>query len=333
MKHPRQEKQEKQEKQNKPAMHSAMNTQLPLAAAFLAAALALGACGGGGGSPTTGGPPPSSGLPDSADPRVAQLGELLERADRLRMSGLYGRWSLAAAGEGTIEDSGAEGVICAGARCVAADGTVTTARGLLGTSATAGAAESTFGRRGGFDTAATRGAFEAFSETLPGLALTVSPEVTAYGFWGEHGFAALALGAGALSAEIEETSYSGDFSMAQAYVAGDASGTNPAGTGSATWIGIAEASPTGTFGRLTGTATVTIADLSRPRVGVAIDVPGHSIGAPGWADMRLANGGFRSGTAGTDYLAGGFHGPAHEEAWGVFDTADWLGVFGAKRQP
>ena len=70
-----------------------------------------------------------------------------------------------------------------------------------------------------------------------------------------------------------------------------------------------------------GTATVTIADLSRPRVGVAIDVRGQEIGAPGWADMPLDAGSFASGTAGSDYLAGNFHGPGHEEAWGVFDTA------------
>ena len=34
-----------------------------------------------------------------------------------------------------------------------------------------------------------------------------------------------------------------------------------------------------------------------------------------------------------DYLGGAFHGSGHEEAWGVFDTADHVGVFGAKRQP
>ena len=60
-------------------------------------------------------------------------------------------------------------------------------------------------------------------------------------------------------------------------------------------------------------------------------MPGHTIGAPGWADMALAAGGFASGTAGTGYLAGKFHGPAQQEAWGVFDTADYIGAFGAKR--
>ena len=83
---------------------------------------------------------------------------------------------------------------------------------------------------------------------------------------------------------------------------------------------------------LTAPALV-LADLSRPRVEVAIDVPGHGIGAPGWADMPLSNGGFSSGTAGTDYLGGNFHGAGHEEAWGVFETANYLGAFGAKREP
>ena len=62
-------------------------------------------------------------------------------------------------------------------------------------------------------------------------------------------------------------------------------------------------------------------------------MPDHSIGAPGWADMPLAGGRFTAGTAGADYLGGHFHGPAHEEAWGVFDTADYIGAFGAKRTP
>ena len=39
------------------------------------------------------------------------------------------------------------------------------------------------------------------------------------------------------------------------------------------------------------------------------------------------------GTAGTDHLRGTFHGPAHREAWGVFDTTGYIGVFGAKRTP
>ncbi len=312
-------------------MHSAMKTRLPLTTALLAATLTLGACGGGGGG-GSGGPPPSSGLSDSSDPRVARLGKLLERADTLRMSGLHGRWSLSAEGEETIEDTFDEPVSCTGARCDAADGTATTVRDLLDPSANIDPATIVeLDTRDRFYTVMTSGDIEP--ETLPDLSVSVSPAVTGYGFWGDHGYAALALSTGPITAEIEGTSYSGDFSMAQAYVAGDAAGTNPSGTGSATWTGIAEATPADTAERLMGTARVTIADLSRPRVGVVIDVPGHAIGAPDWADMGLANGGFRTGTAGDDYLEGAFHGPGHEEAWGVFDTADHVGVFGARRRP
>ena len=304
-----------------------MNPRLLLTAALAAATLTLGACGGGGM------PPASPSLSDSADPRVARLGGLLEDADALQMSSLHARYSLAAGAE-TIADSYVEAVSCSGTRCVAADGTATAVGDLLDLNAGADleTIEAALDMRGGFDTATTSGSFEN-TATLPDLTLTVSPEVTSYAFWGEYGYAALVLGAGPMAAEIDGTAFSGDFSLAQAYVAGDATGTNPAGMGSATWTGIAEASPTGTFERLMGTVKLTIADLSQPRVGVAIDVPGHAIGAPGWADMALGNGAFSSGTAGTDHLSGAFHGPAHEETYGVFDTADYIGAFGAKRVP
>ncbi len=303
-----------------------MNPRLLLTAALAAATLTLGACGGGM-------PPDSPSLSDSADPRVARLGGLLEDADALRMSSLHARYSLAAGTE-TIADSYVEAVSCSGARCVAADGTATAVGDLLDLNAGADleTIEAALDMRGGFDTATTSGSFEN-TETLPDLTLTVSSEVTSYAFWGEHGYAALVLGAGPIAAEIDGTAFSGAFALAQAQVAGAATGTNPTGLGSATWTGIAEASPTGTFERLTGTVRLTIADLSQPRVGVAMDVPGHIIGAPGWADMALDNGAFSSGTAGTDHLSGAFHGPAHEEAYGVFDTADYIGAFGAKRVP
>ena len=304
------------------------------AAALLAAALALGACDGGGGGGGGGGPGSGDGTPDlsgSDDPRVARLGTLLERADALRMTGLHARWSLAGGGK-TIEDAFVESVSCSGARCTAADGRATTVRDLLDPSAgiDPDAIEAALGVRDGFDTVTSSGSFKVM-ETLNGVAVTVSPAVESYGFWGEHGFAALALGEGEVTAETGGTAFAGDFASAQAFALGDASGTNPVGAGSATWTGIAEASPTGTFERLAGTVTVTVADLSRPRVGVAVDVPGHDIGAPDWADLPLVAGAFTSGTAGTDYLGGAFHGPGHEEAWGVFDTTGHVGAFGVRR--
>ena len=292
-----------------------------------ATALMLSACSGAD-DPAA---PQADRPPDAAD----RLAAVLERADVLLAAGRRTEWLLSArtAGNETIRAAGIEAVACTGARCVGDDGTATTLRDLAGPFAgTAGAA---FGTRGGFDTATVAEVVGDVADRLvDGIAVTASPTLTSWGFWGEHGFAALALGEGRLAATVDGTAFDGTSALATAYALGDAAGTNPAGTGSATWEGIAEATPTGAFERLRGTAAVTIGELSEPRpsVRVAIRVPGHAIG--GWADaMPLAGGRFASGTVGSDYLAGSFHGPHHEEAWGVFDTAEYLGAFGAKRRP
>lgn len=295
-------------------------------AALLLAALTLAACGGG--SPPAGGTgtPPGAGTPSAAGP-----GGILEDADTLLMTGLHARWSLSGGGE-TVTDSFAGPVSCSGARCVGADGTETAVADLRAAYAGGtdlGAAEAATGTRGGFGTATATGSFEV-SETLEGVALTVSPEVTGWGFWGAHGFAVLTLGEGTVAATVEGAALSGEFSMAQAWAAGGATGANPAGTGRATWRGIAEASPKGAFRRVAGTATVTVPDLSRPRVDVGIDLAGAD-GTLRWAGMALAGGRFAKGVPGTDRVQGGFHGPAREEAWGVFDTTGWIGAFGARR--
>ena len=295
-------------------------------AALAAAALTLAACGGG--SSTTGGGMRTP--PTQPPPGAGGLGGLVERFDSLLSSAVHTSWSVSAAGE-TVADASAEAMICAGARCTAADGTELAARDLT-IPAAAGLPGANLGTRGGFRTVTTAESF-AIEEALAGATARASPEVTGYGFWGMHGFAALTLGSGPLSGMAGGVPFEGTFGFANAYAAGDAAGSNPAGMGSATWTGIAEAAAKDGFGRLRGTATVTIADLSAPRVGVAIAVPGHAIGAPGWADMALDAGRFATGSVGSDYLAGNFHGPAHEEAWGVFDTADHVGAFGARRKP
>ena len=64
--------------------------------------------------------------------------------------------------------------------------------------------------------------------------------------------------------------FTGHLSYALAYDMGDTSGTNPTGTGAATWEGIAEAVSLRTFERRLGTATLVIADFSAPRVSVAL---------------------------------------------------------------
>ena len=310
-------------------------------AAALAAALGLAACGGGGGG---GGAPPAGpgtapGLGDealetlAADPAVRRLGDVLEGADALLFTGLHARYEASAAGEET-RGTVAVKMACDGGRCTGEDGTAVDV-GHLADPSGLGAVltEAEPGARGGFDTLETAAALSVTESGVPGVTVTASPTVRSWGFWGAHGFAALETGAGRLEGTADGAALEGTLSLARAYALGAASGSNPSGTGGATWTGIAEASPKGTYRRLEGTATVTIADLSRPRVGVAIDVPGHDIGAPGWTDMAPAAGGFGSGTQGEDFLQGGFHGPGHEEAWGVFDTATHLGAFGASREP
>lgn len=78
---------------------------------------------------------------------------------------------------------------------------------------------------------------------------------------------------------------------------------------------------------------VRIADLSRPLVDVDIDLDDDGVErALRWTDMEPLDGRFTKGAAGVDFLSGDFHGPDHEEAWGVFDTGAWVGASGARRR-
>ena len=312
----------------------AMKTK-PLGVVVLAtAASMLVACGGSSDRPT---------LTDDeidrvlADPAMMRLEGILDRSDTLLVPSLHLYFSLSAEGM-MIDERMVEGLSCAGASCAEDDGTALTVQDLIdpfdlirnppdGIRPTEFAIDS----RGGFDTVTLGAQFEA-SEGLEEVTITDAPSVFRYGFWGEHGFGAVDVAHGSFEGSIEGMPLAGELGSASAYAAGDAAGTNPTGMGSATWSGIAEAAFTGDFERHQGTATVTIADLSRPRVGVDIEISGQDIGAPEWVDMPLVDGRFTSGDVDTgDYLAGDFHGPNHEETYGVFDTGDYVGAFGAKR--
>ena len=294
---------------------TAMTTKTVAAATL---AFSLAACGGGAATQD-----------DRTDPRLVRLQGVVERADTLLSSQVRMRYTVTVDGETLSEPSWALAVTCTVARCVFADGGSVT---VDDRAPPAALPEGMLGERGEFDTLVFASRFPLAMRFDEGT-LTAASDVTHYGFWGEHGYAGLALNGGGKitgtwnGAPLED----GTFSMASAWALGDASGTNPEGAGSATWTGIAEAAATDTFERLQGAVTVTVPDLSQPRIGVAIDVPGHAVGAPDWADMALAGGRFTAGTAGTDYLAGSLHGPAHQEVWGVFDTRDHVGAFGAKR--
>ena len=287
--------------------------------------LLLSACGGG-----------NSGLPASeleqvrSDPGVIRLGGIMERADTLLIPSLHTWASITVQGE-TINRREDESFSCNGPRCVgnssreaiglddfvspSSDTDVTVTRADLGS-------------RAGFDTLTFSG-----SSPVSDPDLTITGELSAdyYAAWGRYGVAFLAVTDLPVSGRYRGIPFTGDFRIVMPYVLGDAAGTNPTGLGSATWTGVAEAASTRNFRRRQGQATLTIAELSRPRVGVEIDIAGYAIGSPGWSDIPLANGGFATGRVGSDYLEGDFHGSDHGEAYGVFDTGAYVGAFGAKR--
>ena len=300
--------------------------------------LALAGCGGGGGDvamPDTGRSPLRTVKGD--DPRVMRASEILEQADTILIPGAH------VSGTGTVEgrrESFAvfEPVSCSPTDCVTSDGTTMDLDNPLDdlTDVPGLDVEVKVGSRGGFDVgelSVTGELVEDFVPDAPGLDLTLADtEGTAYGLWGEYGWAGVMLMGIQMAGGAEGESFDIMFEMAVALAAGSASGSNPAGLGRATWKGVAEAVDTSTFERRQGRAVVTIPELSEPLVGVDIDVPGYTIGSPGWDAMPLRNGHFASGTRGDTYLEGNFHGPDHSEVYGVFDTGVYTGAFGARRQ-
>ena len=223
---------------------------------------------------------------------------------------------------------------CTGSRCVGSNGEVSTLEDFTNpdnlTQVTVSGGD--WETHGGFVTIATSVDVDLSTVFFAETTLTEYPSYDIYGVWGQYGALQLQVVDGPMAGQIQEGNlFTGDLGYAVAFVLGNATGTNPQGTGSATWSGVAEAVSTSTFQRGQGTATLTIADLSQPRVGVDISIPGFAIGSPGWSDIPLTDGRFATGTVGTDRLEGDFHGPNHYEAWGVFDTDDYVGGFGVKR--
>ena len=305
--------------------------------AAVAAALTLTACGGGGGD-----------SPDPVDlllaPRVVRLKKIIERSDTFNIPALHLDYSASIGSTSAIERRLSNDVSCTGASCdieTEDGGMETTAvQDLIDLSVNVDTTEISLGSRDGFDTIAIASEFDVSSSILDDTFTVTPPTATAFGAWGEHGFAGVVVANGPLAGEARQTvleaettvPFTGHLSYALAYVMGDTSGANPTGTGVATWEGIAEAVSLRTFERRIGTATLVIADLTAPRVSVDIDVDNFAINPPEWANLPLTNGGFTFGTLADDnYVAGNFHGLRHEEAYGVFDTESYTGAFGAKR--
>ena len=273
----------------------------------------------------------------ASDERVLRLVGIVERADTLLVPAVRGNYSVPG---GTTTKIPFAGISCQKVEC-AYDGVKIMLTDLflddlinpgIDVSVSDVNLES---RSDGFDTVTVQANLNAVDvdRALPDFTITEMPKGLGYGFWGEHGMAGLFIADGPFTGEASNIPFSGQMEVAIPFAVGDISGTNPRGTGSATWTGIAEAVSPRTFTRREGAATLTIADLSLspPTVSVAIDIDGKPIGESGWTDVSLTDGRFTHGTAGDDYLEGNFHGAEHSEAYGVFDTDTFTGAFGAKR--
>ena len=190
----------------------------------------------------------------------------------------------------------------------------------------------TLDKRGGFHTLH----FESSGGLSEGLAdADEDDDVTAtgsgYGLWAKYGFASTFIADVELSWEEDGDSYQATVDVAFSLAAGNATGSNPADMGSATWRGISEAVSTASFERRYGTATIRIPDLAQPSVDVDITVAGRQIGSASWGSIALRDGRYEIGISGRDYVVGDFYGPAHQETYGVFDTGAYVGAFGASR--
>lgn len=293
----------------------------------VAALLLLAGCNGGGE-----GNDASDLMKLLTDPRVIRLGAIVERADDLLVPAVHVNYSVSIPGDTTTESPFQE-VSCDGVACTG-EGVTLSLTDLIDPGINIPASEANLqSHADGFDTISFKANLDVLNveALLPGVTVTVIPEAYGYGFWGEHGIAGLAVANGPFSGRSINIPFDGDMNLTIPFVIGDVSGTNPDGVGGATWTGIAEAVSTRTFMPREGTATLTVPDLSQPTVNVGIDISGNPIGAPGWTGLSLDDGHFVTGDVGLDYLEGNFYGAEHSEAYGVFDTETFIGVFGAKR--
>lgn len=267
---------------------------------------------------------------DRSDPRFMRLEQIVRQADTILVPGLHIDFSV----PGTpLSGRLSQNMSCAGLICTANDGTAITEQDILDAVVNANLEELTITEQHGFDTTTLETPLKPsdFEGLLPGTTISSLPSAMNYGFWGDYGFGGISIADGPMAGQYMGVSFSGEYKTATSVAIGDITGTNPGGVGAATWSGLAEAASTDTFERRQGTATLTIADLSLPQIGVSIDVPGYAINSPAWSAIPLDAGRFSAGSAGSDYLEGAFYGPDHDETYGVFDTGSYIGVFGGKR--
>ena len=156
-------------------------------------------------------------------------------------------------------------------------------------------------------------------------------DVTSLGAWMEHGSFALN-GLRAVGEGVESDTL-------HAVALGDL--TDRPLTGSATWLGIMVGTPIA--GDDHGDRLVGTAALNYDMAAGALDAgfsgiknidrgTAHSVETVIFPDLAVGSDGtFARGQSGAR-IQGGFYGPSHAEAAGIFEQSDIVGAFGAKRQ-
>ncbi|MDD9979843.1 MAG: hypothetical protein OXU81_00525 [Gammaproteobacteria bacterium] len=156
-------------------------------------------------------------------------------------------------------------------------------------------------------------------------------DVTSLGAWMEHGSFALN-GLRAVGEGVESDTL-------HAVALGDL--TDRPLTGSATWLGIMVGTPIAGDDR--GDRLVGTAALNYDMAAGALDAgfsgiknidrgTAHSVETVVFSDLAVGpDGTFATGQSGAR-IQGGFYGPSHSEAAGIFEQSDIVGAFGAKKQ-
>ena len=275
-----------------------------------------------------------------SDPRVARLVGITESGRTLLLPSVHVRYKLS--GRGFFEsDSFVQEARCSTTYCRGDLGEEWTIDDLLDPSHEGFLKTLSLDAVGSFDTATSRSMYRDPNK-LRGVAITDFPEGTNYGLWGDYGYAAAVLRAGPVSGRLEIVSVEGDiehspiegeYAVVTAFAFGDTTEANPSGIGSATWRGIAEATSISTLERVQGSAEISVPNLSSPRVRLEVVILNESIGSGKWSEVMLLQGHYQAGRVGDDFVSGSFFGPRHDETYGVFDTRDYVGAFGAKRTP
>ena len=156
-------------------------------------------------------------------------------------------------------------------------------------------------------------------------------DVTSLGAWMEHGSFAL----------NTQRSVHEDAEIDQVYTIAIGELTDRPLTGSATWLGIMVGTPTAgedEGDRLVGTAALNY-DMAAGGLDAAFSGiknidrgTAHDVEAVLFVNLAVGSDGtFARGQSG-GRIQGGFYGPDHAEAAGIFEQSDIVGAFGAKRQ-